>query len=84
MESTHSTEKSIYIYKFILRTAWTYEVELWETSIKRNAKNILIFKNKCLRRTLPAPIYTDIPFVSEVITKLIINIETEIVTEINW
>jgi hypothetical protein len=75
-KSQLSLENKTTIYKTILKTIWTYWIELWGCSKPSNTKILQMFQSKMLRQLVNAPWYVSnptlhnelsIPYVTEVI-----------------
>jgi hypothetical protein len=55
--STLSTEGKLQLYKAVLKTIWTYGVQLWGTASNSNIEILQRFQSKILRSILNTPQY---------------------------
>jgi hypothetical protein len=57
LKSKHTTNNKLFIYKTVLKSIWTYRIQLWGTASTSNIEILECFQSKVLRMITDAPWY---------------------------
>jgi len=77
-KSATTLENKVRLYKAILKTVWTYGIQLWGTASNSNIEILQRYQSKILRQIVNPPFYISngsihkdlgIPYVKEEIAK---------------